>query len=84
MSKQRVAILTGASRGIGQATAIELARRGHDVALVARDAAALAKVQLAIEQLGLARLIAFVAGGGWQSQHLPLSLRKLQFNTDFS
>lgn len=32
----KVALVTGASRGVGQATAIELARRGADVVLAAR------------------------------------------------
>lgn len=39
-----VAIVTGASRGIGHATAIELARRGATVVGVARDTAALANL----------------------------------------
>jgi 3-oxoacyl-[acyl-carrier protein] reductase len=48
----KVAIVSGASRGIGRACAEELAREGADVALVARDAAALADVRGAIEKLG--------------------------------
>jgi 3-oxoacyl-[acyl-carrier protein] reductase len=37
----KTALITGASRGIGQAVAIEFASRGADVALVGRDVAAL-------------------------------------------
>ncbi|HUA09841.1 MAG TPA: SDR family NAD(P)-dependent oxidoreductase [Candidatus Acidoferrales bacterium] len=37
----RVAIITGASRGIGRAIAVEMCREGADVALVGRDRAAL-------------------------------------------
>ena len=40
-SETRVAIITGASRGIGYAIAQELARRGYRLALVARNQAAL-------------------------------------------
>ena len=40
----KVAIITGASRGIGAAVAMELAREGCDVALVARDGEKLAEV----------------------------------------
>jgi len=35
--KDKVAVVTGASRGIGRATALELARRGADVVAVARN-----------------------------------------------
>ena len=37
----RVAVVTGASRGIGRAIAVDLARNGFDVALLGRDTAAL-------------------------------------------
>jgi NAD(P)-dependent dehydrogenase (short-subunit alcohol dehydrogenase family) len=36
-----LAIITGAGRGIGRATAVELARAGYRVVLAGRDAAAL-------------------------------------------
>lgn len=37
----KVALITGASRGIGRAIAVELCRQGADVALIGRDRAAL-------------------------------------------
>jgi NAD(P)-dependent dehydrogenase (short-subunit alcohol dehydrogenase family) len=37
MNKRPVVLVTGASRGIGRATAIEFARRGYDAAIVARS-----------------------------------------------
>lgn len=39
--RRRVAVVTGASAGVGRATAIELARRGFDVGLIARGRAGL-------------------------------------------
>lgn len=51
-----VAIVTGASRGIGRATATALTRRGVHVALVARDRNALAEVETTLHGGG-ARLI---------------------------
>lgn len=40
----RVAVITGASRGLGAATAVAMAAAGADVVLAARDAAALERV----------------------------------------
>jgi NAD(P)-dependent dehydrogenase (short-subunit alcohol dehydrogenase family) len=48
----RVALVTGASRGIGRSIAITLARAGADVALAARDEGLLAQVAIEIEALG--------------------------------
>ena len=49
---QRVAIVTGASRGIGKSIAKKLASDGFLVALIARDEAALRAVQAEIEADG--------------------------------
>lgn len=48
----KVALITGASRGIGKGIALELAAAGCDVVLAARDAAALAQTAREIEALG--------------------------------
>jgi 3-oxoacyl-[acyl-carrier protein] reductase len=46
----KVALVTGASRGIGRAIAIDLGRQGADLALVARQAANLAETATAIKE----------------------------------
>ncbi len=48
----RIALVTGASRGLGKATAIKLAEEGADVICVARDKASCAETVAAIEGHG--------------------------------
>ena len=48
----RIALVTGASQGIGRAIALGLARAGHTVALAARNEARLAAVKTEIEAAG--------------------------------
>jgi len=48
----RTAVVTGASRGIGRAIAVSLAREGASVTLVARNAELLAEVKAEIDALG--------------------------------
>ena len=50
--KNKVALVTGASRGIGYATAIEMARSGADVAIVGRKLPDLEKVAEEIRKTG--------------------------------
>ncbi len=48
----RIAVITGASRGLGKAMALSLSEAGATIALVARDETKLAEVQKAVEEQG--------------------------------
>jgi 3-oxoacyl-[acyl-carrier protein] reductase len=52
MSAQKVALVTGASRNIGRAIALALARRGYALACFGRDAAALDETARLVRALG--------------------------------
>ena len=53
MATQRVALVTGASRNIGRAIALALARSGYAVACFGRDAAALEKTAASAREAGV-------------------------------
>jgi 3-oxoacyl-[acyl-carrier protein] reductase len=56
MGERPVALVTGAARGIGRATAVEFARRGYDVALLDVVEHDLAEASRAVEALGCATM----------------------------
>ena len=69
----RIALITGASRGIGLATARELAALGSDVLMVARDAEVLEARRAEIEALyPKQRVLAFAADLAEAEQRLDL------------
>ncbi|RTG95901.1 SDR family oxidoreductase [Thermus scotoductus] len=73
MFENKVAVVTGASRGIGRAIALALARRGADVVLAARDQARLSAVAGEIAALGRK---AVVAAGDLRREEAVEALRE--------
>lgn len=59
--RNRIAIVTGASRGIGRAVALELAREGCTVVVAARDRAALDRVAAEAKEAGAPDSLAVAA-----------------------
>src|ERR1700735_4430488 len=57
MTERRVAVVTGASAGVGRSTAVALARAGFDVALLARGRAGLEAAAAEVESCGGRTLI---------------------------
>ena len=57
MKEQKVVVVSGASAGVGRATAVEFAKHGFDVALIARGEAGLAATAEQIETIGQRALI---------------------------
>jgi NAD(P)-dependent dehydrogenase (short-subunit alcohol dehydrogenase family) len=60
----KVAVVTGGNRGIGKAVAWQLAKEGVDVALIARDGAALVATAAEIAQATKRRVKGYVADTG--------------------
>ena len=68
-NEQRVAVVTGASRGIGREIALRLARDGRFVVLVSRSAGPLSEVKALIDDAGGASAVCAVDvgdSGAWQ------------------
>ncbi len=75
----RVALVTGASRGIGRAVALELARRGADVALLATNRSLLEEVAREIEAMGRRPLVLVGDVGNMQEMQAAFESIKATF-----
>jgi NAD(P)-dependent dehydrogenase (short-subunit alcohol dehydrogenase family) len=75
--KDRVALVTGASRGIGRAIALDLAAQGAKVAILSRNHDAVAQTQLAVEALTSSPCSTFVCDVG-QPDLLESVIERLQ------
>src|SRR5947209_3193244 len=66
--QQQVAVVTGASRGIGKSIAAELVSRGYDVMLIARQSAQLSETQAELTERASGSVVAFPGDvGSWDS-----------------
>lgn len=63
--KEKVVLITGSSSGIGAATALEFARKGSRLSLVARDLEKLENVQKACLEEGSPDVIIVKQDLGW-------------------
>jgi short-subunit dehydrogenase len=60
MPQRKVAVVTGASAGVGRAAAYEFAKRGFDLGLIARNAEALAAVKQEVASVGARAVVCAV------------------------
>src|SRR6266542_2444743 len=81
MEPAGIAAVTGASRGIGRAIALELARRGFDVVATMRDPAAGAGMSDEAAEAG-GRLRVLVNNAGVEREHLPVEETPLELWRD--
>lgn len=66
-SRRPVAVVTGASAGVGRATAVALGRRGFDVAVLARGRAGLEKAAQLVEESGARALLVQADVADWSA-----------------
>src|SRR3989339_1184074 len=70
MSEKQAAVVTGGSRGIGRASAVELARHGYDVVITykANDGAAAETLQMIREAGGEGEALRFAVGNAAETE----------------